>query len=370
MRNGTSLELAVCDCLIDLNVKPSPSCTYTVDRLLTGPRPTRLACVTHILRGFIRREFDDDDEKIENKNMNKKRKNETKGEGEGEQKKRKRGTRSQVLDQKEIRTKKEKERTFILQKDCAGHSRSSDIVIFEKSKNLKKGIEKEKEIHISVKSNNMSIKHPSVSNMPKQLNMDSVVGAKFKTNLSAIYDHFYKSWSKENQTLNTVTRLEKTKLYKRVNNLVAMHVRRASQENLEKFIYFLLDPETYILTCSTLKENKESTASIYKIDMNVLKESVLSFSPREKQSEKQSGKIKVRGYGSSFLLFGENGEIRLRLHTSRSALCANLALKYDVTVHKSMLQKQEYKKERKVEKETKEEKETITRRVSPRRRLS
>lgn len=372
MRNGTSLELAVCDCLVSLNVKPSPSCSYTIGRLRNekGSRkpPMEMACVKRILKGLMDSSKNEENEKVkekekeinENKEKNgsnktrKRKHDEENKENDNKNKKRKgeRGAQPQVLDQEKEGTKEKgghhRIQTFVLQKDCAGHSRSSDIVIFETSKNMKK------EIHISVKSNNMSIKHPSVSNMPKQLQMDSVAGAKFKSELTSIYDHFYNQWSKENQTLNTVTRLEKTKLYKRVNNLVAMHVRRASGENLEKFITFLLDPETYILTCSV----PVGEASIYKIDMNVLKESVLGGD--------KPNKIKVRGYGSSFLLFGENGEIRLRLHTSRSALCSNLALKYDVTVHKSLLQKQEYTKE--IKKEIKEE--TIRRRVSPRRQLA
>ena len=325
-----------------------------------------MACVKRILKGLIdSSKKEDKKEKNENKEKNdsnkkgKRKHDEENKENENKNKKRKGGIQPQVLDQEKEGTKEKgghhRIQTFVLQKDCAGHSRSSDIVIFEMSKNMKQ------EIHISVKSNNMSIKHPSVSNMPKQLQMDSVAGAKFKSELTSIYDHFYNQWSIENQTLNTVTRLEKTKLYKRVNNLVAMHVRRASGDNLEKFITFLLDPETYILTCSV----PAGEASIYKIDMNVLKESVLG-----------GNKIKVRGYGSSFLLFGENGEIRLRLHTSRSALCSNLALKYDVTVHKSLLQKQEYTqeikkgKESKESKEAKEEKTEFRRRVSPRRQLA
>ena len=192
-----------------------------------------MACVKRILKGLMDSSKNEENEKVKenkekngsNKTRNRKRNHDEENkENDNKNKKRKggeRGIQSQVLDQEKEGTKEKgghhRIQTFVLQKDCAGHSRSSDIVIFETSKNMKKEITKE--IHISVKSNNMSIKHPSVSNMPKQLQMDSVAGAKFKSELTSIYDHFYNQWSKDNQTLNTVTRLEKTKLYKRVNNL-------------------------------------------------------------------------------------------------------------------------------------------------------
>lgn len=260
MRQGTSLELAVCQSLVSMNICPDPNCIYTKNRMrmkFKSPIPSHLIhAVFKPLAGG-------------------------------------RGRRGPIH--------------FCLQKDVAGLSRSSDVVIHRGRQS----------IHVSIKSNNKSLKHPSVLNLPKQLGLCTKETAEFRSSLQSIYRRAYHQWSASHETLNTVSRLEKEKVYRQVNALVARQLRKVPIERVVHFLKFLLDPDTYVLCC------KATSANLLRIAMPDVTST--------------SAKIKVRSHRNSFLLLGENGEVRLRLHTSKSALCENLALKYDVTVHNSLI---------------------------------
>jgi hypothetical protein len=199
-------------------------------------------------------------------------------------------------------------RQFALQSDNAGSSvaaqpTTGDVII---ANNL----------HISIKHNNLSLKHQKANKLALQLQLVPAKKASFESSFTHISAEFYKRW-KSRGTFAKITFEERMELYDRINRLTVEYLQGATKAEFARYISFILSGEacnksSYILNCDT-KGNRVSVLSTCKA--------------LEATSKDKKPTIEIRGT-FIYITIGKT-IIKMRLHTCTSRITPCIGLKYD-----------------------------------------
>lgn len=205
-----------------------------------------------------------------------------------------------------LRTRK----VFQLQKDTAGSSScanptTSDIIIGNN-------------IHISIKNNNLSIKHQKANKLGLQMKMDEEDRKDFERDYSQINDDFFMKWS-DRDSFSNVTLIEKMEMYNKINALTMFYLTKVDPYQYLLFILDLATPH-YILKCNVRK----NTIAILKSNIT----------PEVLSSKSSSLTMHVKG--TILYICMDEYTIKMRLHNCTSKITKTLGIKYDTTLHKNM----------------------------------
>ena len=197
-------------------------------------------------------------------------------------------------------------RRFTVQGDNAGSSRAThpttgDVIIAD-------------HLHLSIKHNNLSLKHQKANKLALQLQLSAKEKAKFETSFSQISREFYERWKIRDKFCN-VTFSERMEMYDRVNGLTVEYLKGASEAEFTRYITFLLcdKPLHYILNCDTKGERV----------------SVLSTSGGGGCGGGTGSNRDISIRGTFIYITHGSSQIKMRLHTCTSRITPCIGLKYD-----------------------------------------
>lgn len=208
-------------------------------------------------------------------------------------------------------------RQFALQSDNAGSSvaaqpTTGDVII---ANNL----------HISIKHNNLSLKHQKANKLALQLQLVPAKKASFESSFTHISAEFYKRW-KSRGTFAKITFEERMELYDRINRLTVEYLNGATKAEFARYISFILSGEACNKSVKSVKTNKSSY--ILNCDTKGNRVSVLSTCKAlEATSKDKKPTIEIRGT-FIYITIGKT-IIKMRLHTCTSRITPCIGLKYD-----------------------------------------
>lgn len=165
-------------------------------------------------------------------------------------------------------------------------------------------------IHISIKHNNLSLKHQKSSNLWSQMRMCESRKKKFMTAYNKIETEWHARWSGY-ATFSDLPSEAKRELYDDINELTVKNLLSCPKKDARGYIDFILDlpaENKYILKCNVEKNN-----------VQVLQLNIPSVSPTSVVKE-----------GNFVIIHLEGGlSIRMRLHSCKTNVTRTLGLKYD-----------------------------------------
>ena len=168
-------------------------------------------------------------------------------------------------------------------------------------------------INLSIKNNNLSLKHQMPNKLWLQLQLKGKRKQSFIEEYAKINAIFYKKW-KNHTSFSQVSFNEKSKWYTRINNLTKKYLLSSTPTAFRRYISFIMDLGTrqkYIIRYSpsgivdVIKQDMKNITSKYKITVTT------SF-------------LKVSFLGGS--------TIKMRLHNCQSKITKMMGLKYDTTL--------------------------------------
>lgn len=165
-------------------------------------------------------------------------------------------------------------------------------------------------IHISIKHNNLSLKHQKSSNLWSQMRMCESRKRKFVAAYNKIETEWHAKWSGY-KAFSDLPIEAKRELYDDVNELTVKNLLSCPKKDARGYIDFILDlpaENKYILKCN-VEKNK----------VQVLQLSVPSVPPKSVVKE-----------GNFVIIHLTDGlSIRMRLHSCKTNVTRTLGLKYD-----------------------------------------
>jgi hypothetical protein len=200
--------------------------------------------------------------------------------------------------------------TFSLNPDTSGSSSSSqrttsDIVVHGPTP-----------INISVKHNNLSLKHQKADKLWCQMRMCE----SRKQQFIGAYEKLCSLWISENETTSTYADLPpgaKTRLYNGINSLILKNLVTAPTKDVRNYLDFILDLPTqnkYIIKCNTTY-GKQSVEMLQLCVPNT------------------ALPTKIKRVGNFIELdLGPLVQVRLRLHSCTTNIKSKLDLKYDTQI--------------------------------------
>ena len=204
--------------------------------------------------------------------------------------------------------------TFSLNPDTSGSSSSSerttsDIVVHEP----------QGPINISVKHNNLSVKHQKADKLWCQMRMCESRKLKFIGAYEKLCDEWLDKWTRSNKSVkyNELATGAKTELYNGINSLILRNLVTAPSKDVRNYLDFILDLPT---------QNKY----IIKVNTTPSKQSVEMLQMCIPATATPTG-IKRSGNFIEINL-GPLVKVRLRLHSCTTHVKAKLGLKYDTQV--------------------------------------
>ena len=200
--------------------------------------------------------------------------------------------------------------TFSLMRDTSGSSSSitrttTDIVVHS-----------DPPINISIKHNNLSLKHQKANKLWSQMRMCASRKTRFIAAYEKIEDEWHAKWSKGGYVaFAELPPTAKTDLYERVNALTMTHLLTGPKKDVRGYLDFILDLPTqnkYILNCDGTK----NTVKILQVCI-----------------PDQQTVTKVQRNGNFLEVhLGANVLVRMRLHSCTTNVTKKLGLKYDTQV--------------------------------------
>lgn len=171
-----------------------------------------------------------------------------------------------------------------------------------------------RQIKISCKNNNLSLKHQRPSSLPAQINMNYKDSLEFKKKFSRLNEHYYTLF-KDVEYFNRLTKDDIYEMYSDINELISEYLQKYLIEaNKNSFLEFLLSysPNKFIF------QWLEKSNSLNVIDLD----------------SSYSTPIKI-SFNLNYIYIRLDNEslISMRLHTASSKITKSLSLKYDTKIN-------------------------------------
>lgn len=183
------------------------------------------------------------------------------------------------------------------------HPTTSDITLISRDRTQYE--------YISVKNNNMDIKHQKPNKLPLQMRMCARSSIEFNNAYNAINNKWFQKWNKMRfTTFREAPRADIDNLYRSVNKLVISYLNTEPVSRTQRFLKFLLDLDTrYVFKFEGIRK-----CTIFKKIM--VKKTIIS--------------AELRGSNTIILKLSNNVKVYMRLHTACSRISPMLCLKYAV----------------------------------------
>lgn len=169
-------------------------------------------------------------------------------------------------------------------------------------------------IKLSIKNNNVFIKHQRPNKLHMQLGLDAEDAAAFQGQYKEINDRYYQKWHQQSgyRLFNQIPTEEKFALYQEINDLTISWMLK-DLDKLRRYVFFVLDvdPDKYIL-----KWDPGRT------DFSVISGIKTSLDEPPSITTRDGSFIEIRTHD---LL------VKLRMHNARSRITPTLSLKYNTT---------------------------------------
>lgn len=166
-------------------------------------------------------------------------------------------------------------------------------------------------IRLSIKHNNMFIKHQRCNKLHKQLKLGHDDARQFEEEYKAINDKYFNKW----KHCKTFNRCDKTELYNEINRL-SLKWMSGKHEHLVCYLNFILDlnPKKYIIFWDKRKQ------LVQIIHFDKLKDIIYNETPHLYIS------------GNFIIIDFSSILIKMRLHNASSRITRTLSLKYCTTI--------------------------------------
>jgi hypothetical protein len=172
-------------------------------------------------------------------------------------------------------------------------------------------------LHISIKHNNLSLKHQKASNLWSQMRMCESRKCRFLAAYERIETGWHAKWSRSGYlAFNELPPEAKKDLYDQVNELTVKHLMTGPKRDVQGYINFILDlpsQNKFILKCDANK-NKVQLLQL-KVPDDVVPTKV----------ERQGNFVQLH--------LGPKICIRMRLHSCKTNVTKTIGLKYDTQIH-------------------------------------
>jgi hypothetical protein len=177
-------------------------------------------------------------------------------------------------------------------------------------------------INISIKHNNLSLKHQKANKLWSQMRMCASRTKRFIEAYEKIENGWHDVWSKGGYIpFAELPPVAKTDLYDRVNALTMLHLKTGPKKDVRGYLDFILDLPTqnkYIIKCNRTKNT-----------VNVLQVCIPST---------QTVTNVVKNGNFLELSLGKNVVVRMRLHSCTTNVTKKLGLKYDTQIKGGLVQ--------------------------------